>query len=342
MIQKISIEDYFNLEGNIPLIDIRTPLEYQKGHIPDAINLPIFSNEERVKIGTTYKKVGREQAILLGFDVVGTKWRGFIEASLKIAPNKKICVHCWRGGMRSGAMAWALDFYGFEVYTIIGGYKSYRNWVLQQFEKPYPIIILGGKTGSHKTTILQEIQMLGEQVIDLEGLAQHQGSAFGSRNIPQTISQEQFENKLMHQLRKMDLSKKIWIEDESVVIGNIGIPRFFWYQMQAAKVINLEIDLETRVAFLLETYGILDKDFLISATEHIRKRLGPLQTKNAIAAIQENRMEDFIRTVLVYYDKGYLRCIQKRNPETVFTLTLNYSDTKTVAEKIIEFSKDMN
>ncbi|MBX7261943.1 MAG: tRNA 2-selenouridine(34) synthase MnmH, partial [Chitinophagales bacterium] len=162
------------------------------------------------------------------------------------------------------------------------------------------------------------------------------------RNMLQTSSQEQFENKLMHQLRKMDLSKKIWIEDESVVIGNIGIPRFFWYQMQAAKVINLEIDLETRVAFLLETYGILDKDFLISATEHIRKRLGPLQTKNAIAAIQENRMEDFIRTVLVYYDKGYLRCIQKRNPETVFTLTLNYSDTKTVAEKIIEFSKDMN
>ena len=88
MIQKINIEDYFNLKGNMPLIDIRTPSEYQKGHIPNAINLPIFSNEERVKIGTTYKKIGREQAILLGFDVVGTKWRGFIEASLKIAPNK--------------------------------------------------------------------------------------------------------------------------------------------------------------------------------------------------------------------------------------------------------------
>ena len=134
-------------------------------------------------------------------------------------------------------------------------------------------MILGGKTGSHKTTILNEIQMLGEQVIDLEGLAQHQGSAFGSRNMLQTISQEQFENKLMHQLRKMDLSKKIWIEDESVVIGNIGIPRFFWYQMQAAKVINLEIDIETRVAYLLETYGVLDKDFLIGYYNNLRNHI---------------------------------------------------------------------
>ena len=127
MIQALDIENFLQLAKIVPVIDVRTPLEFEHAQIPGAHNLPIFSNEERVEVGTCFKQKGREQAILLGFDLTGPKWSGFIKEALKIAPEKKILVHCWRGGMRSGAMAWALNLYGFEVYLLEGGYKRYRN-----------------------------------------------------------------------------------------------------------------------------------------------------------------------------------------------------------------------
>ena len=151
MIQTLNIVDFLKLADTIPVIDVRTPLEYEHAHIINAHNLPIFSNEERVQVGTTYKQRGREEAILLGFDYTGPKWSGFIKEALAIAPDKKILVHCWRGGMRSGAMAWALNLYGFEVYLLEGGYKKYRNWVLAQFSENYSILILGGMTGGQNT-----------------------------------------------------------------------------------------------------------------------------------------------------------------------------------------------
>src|ERR1700712_1765562 len=130
MIKPVLINDFLHIDAHIPLIDVRTPAEFAKGHVPGAFNLPLFSNEERVRVGTTYKQTGREEAILLGFDLTGHKWSGFIKQALIIAPDKQIAVHCWRGGMRSNAMAWALDLYGFEVQLIAGGYKSYRRWAL--------------------------------------------------------------------------------------------------------------------------------------------------------------------------------------------------------------------
>ena len=121
---------------------MRTPAEFIQGHVPTAHNIPLFSNEERVEVGTTYKQQGRESAILLGFDLTGPKWSGFIKQALEIAPDKKIIVHCWRGGMRSSAMAWALDLYGFEVYLLEGGYKAYRRWGLDYFSTPCQFMIL--------------------------------------------------------------------------------------------------------------------------------------------------------------------------------------------------------
>ena len=188
------------LKDPVPLADVRTPAEFAHGHVPGAFNLPLFSDEERVSIGTTYKQVGKEAAILLGFDLTGPKWSGFIKQALEMAPEKKIAVHCWRGGMRSGAMAWALDIYGFEVYQVEGGYKQYRRWVLDQFEATYALFILGGMTGSGKTRILHELRSLGQQVIDLEELAQHRGSSFGSMNKLVQPTQEQFENNLASEL----------------------------------------------------------------------------------------------------------------------------------------------
>jgi len=338
MILAINIHELLKLDGSVALIDVRTPAEYAHGRIPGAYNLPIFSNEERVQVGTTYKQLGREQAILLGFDLAGPKWSGFIRQALEIAPNKKVIIHCWRGGMRSGAMAWALDLYGFEVQVIKGGYKSYRRWAQQQFESPYQLLILGGMTGSGKTKILQQLKITGEQTIDLEDLAQHQGSSYGTMNNMVQPTQEQFENNMALQLSKMDIQDRIWIEDESITIGRCSIPKPFWQQMNDAVLINKQVELEQRVNVLAKEYGSLDKDFLVACTERIYKRLGTERTKHAVTAIRENRMNDFVRLVLVYYDKAYSTGLIKRSASKIFTLDIPGTDAITDAQEILAFT----
>jgi len=320
MTRPIHIEELLALPADIPVADVRTPAEFAHGHIPGAANLPLFTNDERIRVGTTYKQQGREAAILVGFDLTGPRWSGFIRQAQDIAPAKKIAIHCWRGGMRSAAMAWALDLYGFEVFTIRGGYKTFRHWVLRQSQRTYPLAVIGGMTGSGKTRILARLRQTGEQTIDLEDLAQHQGSAYGSLNRLIQPTQEQFENNLAIQLAKMDLQRPIWIEDESQNIGKCLIPKPLFAQIRNATLFDLQVPAEARVAALLEEYGGLDKDFLIDSTERIGRRLGPGETKNAIAAIREDRMADFIRQVLVYYDKTYRKGLITRDPNNVVTV----------------------
>ncbi len=336
MIRPINIIDLLKLDGAAIVLDVRTPAEFAHGHIRGAHNLPLFSNEERVQVGTTYKQVGREQAILLGFDIAGPKWSRFIRQALHIAPEKKVIIHCWRGGMRSGAMAWALDLYGFDVQVIKGGYKSYRRWAHQQFEVPYKLSLLGGMTGAGKTRILHQLNDMGEQVLDLEDLAQHQGSSYGTMNKMVQPTQEQFENNMALQLSKMDAQGRIWVEDESITIGRCSIPRPLWQQMCDTVLINILVAQEQRVHALSEEYGQLDKDFLVTCTERIHKRLGTERTKLAIAAIQENRMNDFIRHVLVYYDKAYAMGLEKRSASKLFQLNITGKDTVADAKQILK------
>ncbi|HVU58296.1 MAG TPA: tRNA 2-selenouridine(34) synthase MnmH [Puia sp.] len=326
MIQRISIQELMDMGRRPPIADVRTPAEFAQGHIPGAFNLPLFSNEERVQVGTTYKQQSREAAILLGFDLAGPKWSGFIRAALEQAPGKKIAVHCWRGGMRSGAMAWALDLYGFHVYLVEKGYKRYRRWVLDLFEREWLLSVVGGMTGSGKTRILHEMKRRGEQVIDLEMLAQHQGSSYGTLGRLVQPSQEQFENDLAGELYGLDRQRRIWVEDESLTIGKRLIPRTFWSGMQRAVLFDVQAPVEVRVSALVGEYGSLDSDFLVECTERIRKRLGPEQTKRAVTAIREGRMEDFIREVLVYYDKTYRTGVQGRDAGCIIKVPVSNGD----------------
>ncbi len=338
MTHSISVDDFVRLPEPVPLADVRTPAEFLQGHVPGAFNLPLFSNEERVQVGTTYKQGSREEAILLGFDLTGNKWSGFIRTALEMAPQKRIAVHCWRGGMRSGAMAWALNLYGFEVYLITGGYKNYRRWALKQFETPYELCVLGGMTGSGKTKILQHFKALGEQIIDLEELAQHQGSSYGTLGKLIQPTQEQFENDLAFALSRLDKNRRIWVEDESLTIGKRFIPNPFWHQMRKSALIEMKVPLMQRTGNLAKEYGRLDKGFLIECTQRIAKRLGPEQTRDAIAAIKEDRMEDFIKLALVYYDKTYKVGLSKRNKENVFPLETEGADVLAQAKSILNFA----
>ncbi len=336
MIKKLDVFAFLEAAKYTPIIDVRTPAEYGYGHIIGAENIPLFTNEERAIIGTTYKKIGRNPAILQGFELIGGRWAEYIRLAEKISPSKTILVHCWRGGMRSGAMAWALSMYGFEVGLLTGGYKAYRKLCRESFEKEYPLIVLGGKTGSAKTETLQQMDLLGEQVIDLEYLAQHQGSSFGSMGKMVQPSQEHFENLLFSALSGMDITKRIWVENESILIGKMVIPVNIFRQMKACKVIQMNINTEERVDFLDSVYGKLDREFLITSVQKIGKRLGPLCTKETIKAIEEGRMKDFIRNVLFYYDKTYNHGNSNRLKNTIHELEMSNINPVNNARKVIE------
>jgi tRNA 2-selenouridine synthase len=240
-----------------------------------------------------------------------------------------ILVHCWRGGMRSAAVAWLMDLYGFKVYLLVGGYKAYRKWVLAQFEKDYNFNIIGGYTGSGKTQLVHELIKENKTVIDLEGLANHKGSAFGAiENMPQP-GQEMFENLIAQALADtgcwildesvqnqassiQDPASAIYIEDESQRIGNLQIPMPLWRTMRKAPVFFMDIPFEERLAYITTEYGKLKKEILKDSILRIQKRLGGLETKNAINFLAENNYTECFRILLCYYDKWYHKGLYNR------------------------------
>ncbi len=324
---KLTIGEFVTLAKTTPVFDVRSPAEYNHAHFPGSHSLPLFTNEERAIVGTAYKQQSRETAIKLGLDFFGAKMRKMVEEveaiinSKRQANNKSILVHCWRGGMRSAAVAWLLDMFGFKVYTLAGGYKAYRNWVLQQFEKQYQFTILGGYTGSGKTIVLDELKRIGHTVIDLEGLANHKGSAFGAIGENPQPSQEMFENLLANELfyklsawnSGFENGKEIWLEDESQRIGLVMIPNSIWKAMRESQVFFMDISFEERLQYLVQTYGIFERGKLVNSIMRIQKRLGGLETKNAINYLLENNVTESFRILLHYYDKLYSKGLHNRN-----------------------------
>jgi len=282
-------------------------LEYNHAHIPSAINLPLFSDEERKDVGTIYSKSGRENAILKGLEYVGPKLKDYIETVNSYAGiQKDIYLYCARGGMRSESLGWLLDLYGYNIHILIGGYKYFRRYVLSSFENEYDISLLGGKTGSSKTLILDDLKELGENIVDLESIANHKGSAFGALGEKEQPSQEHFENLLCIEFNKIKKNKTVWLEDESYLIGRCAIPKPLWEQMKNARLmLYLDIPIDSRAKYLESVYGQYDKDLLIASVERIKKRLGGLNMKNAIEFIENDNYYEAAIILLSYYDKSY-------------------------------------
>lgn len=308
-VHKLNIADFLEKAKSLPVLDVRSPSEFAHAHISGAISLPLFTDEQRKVVGTAYKKESREKAIKIGLDYFGPNMRNMVEAVEKITKNapQEILIHCWRGGMRSGAVAWLLDLYGFKVYSLIGGYKEYRRWINRQFEEKRNYKIIGGYTGSAKTLLLHQLKSQGYAIIDMEGLANHRGSSLGGIGQKPQPSQEMFENLLGRALAKLNQSDFIFIEDESQRIGNTQIPLALWKQMKESTVYFLEIPFEKRLTFLCKEYGKLPIKELTDAILRIQKRLGGLETKNAIAHLASNNVEACFRILLRYYDKWYLK-----------------------------------
>ena len=303
--------------GALPILDVRAPAEYAQGHVPGALSLPLFTDEERARIGTTYKQVNPDKAVLLGLDFFGPKLRAMVEQARKLAPGRQVRLHCWRGGMRSGAVQWLLELGGLEVHLLDKGYKDYRRWVLEELARPRPLRVLGGATGSGKTTVLHALAARGELVLDLEKLASHQGSSFGGLGQAPQPTQEQFENDLAAALAALPPSQPIWVEDESRTIGRLAVPGAFFEQLRAAPLLVLEVPQAARVAYLAADYGRHDAGELASAVLRLRKRLGGLVTKEALAAIAEDNTPRMVELVLGYYDKTYAHGLEGRPAVTV-------------------------
>jgi tRNA 2-selenouridine synthase len=324
-IEKIDVERFLELSQSFPVLDVRSPAEYTHAHIPGAFPVPIFTDEQRKIIGTAYTRQSRQIAVDHGLTffsermklIPGEVEKIYIDKKQKDDAGKTFLVHCWRGGMRSEAVAWLLNLYGYKIYLLRGGYKSFRRWVLAQFEKPYELNILGGFTGSGKTEVLKELAANGEKVIDLEAMAQHKGSAFGSLGEALQPGAEMFENLLAVQLwnisLKDDKSGPTWLEDESAHIGTVGIPKPFWLQMRQSKLFFLDIPFERRLDYIVKTYGVFESESLVECVLKIRKRLGGLETKNVLQFIEQGNVRDAFSILLKYYDKMYAQSLLNRD-----------------------------
>jgi len=343
LVQNINIQQYWTNHKSSPLFDVRTPSEYQKGHIPTAVNLPIFSDEERAVVGTIYKQKNPQEALLKGLELVGPKLRSIIEQVKSHTETTAVSVHCWRGGKRSGSIAWLLGMAGYQVTSLQGGYKAYRTQVLENLTNPLPqLIVLGGKTGCGKTKILKALAEQGEQIIDLEGLANHKGSAFGDIGQSEQPSTEQFENNLYEHIRGLDKNKRIWIENESKGIGKIFLPNPFWAQMKAAPLVNIELPDKERLAFLIKEYTVGDIAALKTGFHKIKKRLGGKRYQEAIDLLEQKEVAAAARIALQYYDKSYQYMLNKNTAPTIHKLQFSKLDPKQIAQKLINKTWNTN
>jgi tRNA 2-selenouridine synthase len=338
-LKQTDVEAFLKLAEGTPVIDVRSPSEFITGHIPGAVNIPLFDDSERAIVGTKYKKEGRNEAILKGIELSGPSMHIKLQSALKIARENKLLIHCWRGGMRSQAMAWLFSLADIETTMLDGGYKSYRHYVLSSLAEKRKVIVLGGMTGSSKTHILRHLALLNRQVVDLEALANHKGSAFGALGQQPQPSSEHFSNILFDKWRYIDVSDPVWLEDESRNIGTVFMPDSFYDHILSSPAVILMMSLEKRLPRLIEEYSTYPREQLKDSVLRISRRLGGDNTRDALTAIDSGDFAKAIEITLKYYDKAYLYGISRKHSGQIIYVETDTDDIETNAARVLEASQ---
>ena len=332
---ELSLTDFLKLRHDLPVMDVRSESEYEAGHIPGTCNIPLLNNAERVIVGTTYKQLGQREAIHEGFRLVGPRLAGIIAEAEKVADAREAIVHCWRGGMRSSNFAKFIGMAGIPSHVLSGGYKAFRQAAMEMFRERLSLVAITGCTGSGKSDVLRELARQGEQVLDLEHMASHKGSAFGHLLQPPQPTTEQFQNDLFDQLLSLDRARRIWVEDESIAIGKIFLPPDFWAQLHQSPLVRMEVPREIRIGRLVEEYGPADREEFLSIMARISKKLGGQHFIAAREKLLQNDMHNVIDILLTYYDKAYLRSMEKRNAQLKFSMSWDGTDIESYARALI-------
>lgn len=334
--QTIEVEEFLKQSKETPIIDVRSPGEYALGHIPGAISMPLFSDQERAIIGTIYVQRGKNPAIETGMEMIGPKMAEFIRTASKTASDGKLLVHCWRGGMRSESMAWLYERIGINCAVLKGGYKAYRNFLLKEIGNLPSLVVIEGPTGSGKTEILRILKSMDEQVIDLEDLANHKGSVFGGISQENQPSTQQFQNDLLEKIINLDKSKRIFVEGESKTIGNIFLPDAFWSRMNEAKLIKVNLPRKYRIKRLIFEYGSLPREEMKNAINGLSKRLGEVRKNEILTDYLQGSIGLAAEKLLDYYDKSYDYSASKYKSKG---LELNFPDDNSAENAKIILSK---
>lgn len=335
----LPIDEFLKLRKTLPLADVRSEKEFIAGHVKNAVNIPVLNNEERRAVGIDYKENGQAAAIKTGFRLVGPRFLEIINSAEHLADGKELLVHCWRGGMRSSNFCQIIGMANIRTHQLEGGYKSYRERALTSYKEPLKLQVIGGLTGSGKSQVLKALEAKGEQIIDLEGLACHKGSVFGGLMMPPQPTTEQFQNDLFEDLMRLDPSRPVWIEDESIGIGNVFLPGGFWRQLSSAPVFDISAGKEARIERLVKEYGAADKNEFAAAMQSITRKLGGQHYKAAKEKLDEGDMSSTIEILLTYYDKAYGAGLKKKEDRIKAFVSWDGKDAVACADQLIHFVK---
>lgn len=283
--------------------------------------MPLLSDTERAQTGITYKQKGRDAAVQQALIWVGPKMSGFVDQARRLSAGRPILLYCWRGGMRSHSMAWLLKQAGLEVSVLEGGYRNWRRHIYEVMATWGEWVVIGGPTGSGKTKLLHALKEAGEQVLDLEALANHRGSAFGALGLPPQPGNEQFISDIGWKICGMKKGQRIWVEDESSMIGSLHLPEVVLARLSTSPFVYLKTDFERRIQELVREYGQQTRAELEGAFRKIARKIGGQYLNLALDALHEGRLHEAASIALRYYDKAYAQSLSIRHPEGGISLT---------------------
>ncbi len=310
--------DALSLGDYDEIIDVRAPMEFAEDHLPGAINLPVLSDEERAIVGTIYKQESVFEARKIGASFVSANLSRYLANDLRDRPGGyKPLLYCWRGGQRSRSMATVFKEVGWPVTLLEGGYKAFRARVLRDLEvlpKRFSYRVLAGLTGTGKTEILKQLASRGEQVLDLEGLANHQGSLLGEPKGGQNMSQKRFESRLWHTLSGFTGARAVWTEAESAKIGQVFCPKALIHMLRESVRIEVEVPIDDRVAYLHTNYRGWEnrREVLMGKLKWLNRRHGQAEIDAWRELVEAGRWQDFVKRLLeVHYDPAYRSALEK-------------------------------